>query len=60
MYLTVINILTGKSVPFFYRKNSGEIMINSIYPEDNEDTCIVHVGDVFYEYSWDWRGKWLK
>jgi hypothetical protein len=51
-YITVFNKVTKRSVPFFYNAYD-EVVINSIRPEDNPDSCYVSITDLFYEYSID-------
>jgi hypothetical protein len=51
-YLTVYNRVTHRSVPFF-RNKYGEVVLNSMLPEDTETNCIVQITDKFYEYSID-------
>ena len=51
--MTVINVYTKKSVPFKVLSN-GEIQICSPDPVDNEDTCEVVNGNIFYEHSQDY------
>ncbi len=51
-YLTVINKHTRKAVPFVQLPN-GEIQIVSTDPANNEDTCIVTLANIFYEFSGD-------
>jgi hypothetical protein len=51
-YITIVNKVSKRSVPFIYNE-FGEIIINSIRPEDTDDNCFVKSGDVYFEYSQD-------
>lgn len=53
-YFTIWNKDTCLSVPFAVLPN-GEIQIKSSNPKDNEDTCIVLLGNIFHEYSIDYQ-----
>lgn len=53
-YFTIMNKETHLSVPFAMLSN-GEIQIKSSNPKDNEDTCVVMLGNIFYEHSVDYR-----
>ncbi len=53
MYLTVMNKITGNSVPF-YIAPSGEIVIVSADPINNDEVCEVRLTERFYENSKDY------
>jgi hypothetical protein len=52
MYLTLLNKLTNKSVPF-ERLANGEIKILSADARDTDDNVFVKLTKLFYEYSID-------
>ncbi len=59
MYITVVNKYTGVDVPFRILDN-GEIHIVSTNPKDNEDTCRVIIGNVFYPNSHDFNAQYKR
>lgn len=51
-YLTLMNTVTKKSVPFS-RNEFGEFIIMSSNPADDEDNIEVRLTNKFYEFSTD-------
>jgi hypothetical protein len=50
--MTVFNKVNHRSIPFIFNQY-GEVVINSLNPEDNPDSCYVSITDLFYEHSLD-------
>jgi hypothetical protein len=59
MYLTVLNKETHLSVPFLLLPN-GEVKLNSTNKKDTEDSCIVTLTKIYYEYSMDFQTIYRK